>query len=220
MILKTSVHETGPNPRASIIILHGLGADGSDFASFAQELKLTSVGPVRFVFPNAPHIPVTINGGAVMPAWYDIRLADLQSREDEMGLRQSQAQIAALIDAERASGIAPERIVLGGFSQGCAMALMTGLRYPHRLAGIMALSGYLPLALSTHAERHASNQQARIFMAHGQQDNIVPIDRALASRDLLLAQGDAVQWRDYPMAHSVCGPEVQALNGWLLQVLA
>jgi phospholipase/carboxylesterase len=220
MILKTLTQETGPNPVASIIILHGLGADGSDFASFVQELKLSSVGPVRFLFPNAPQIPVTINGGHVMPAWYDIRHADLQNREDEAGLRQSQVQIAALIDAERARGIAPERIVLGGFSQGCAMALMTGLRYPYRLGGIVALSGYLPLAPTTQAERHPANQAARIFMAHGLQDNIVPMARALASRDLLLAQGDAVQWRDYPMAHSVCGPEVLALNAWLLQVLA
>jgi phospholipase/carboxylesterase len=220
MTLQTQRVETAPNPTASIIILHGLGADGSDFISFVRELKLTSVGPVRFVFPNAPHIPVTINGGHVMPAWYDINNANLLHREDEAGLRLSQSQIAALVDEERASGIAPARTVLAGFSQGCAMALMVGLRYPHRLAGIVGMSGYLPLAATTALERHPANHHAHIFMAHGSHDNVVPLDRAQASHAVLAAQGDVVQWHTYPMAHSVCAQEVSDLNAWLLKVLA
>jgi phospholipase/carboxylesterase len=220
MTLSTLEKETGANPRASIIILHGLGADGSDFLSFVQELKLQTVGPVRFVFPNASKIPVTINGGHVIPAWYDISNVDLQRREDETGLRQSQQQIAQLIDHERARGISSERIVLAGFSQGCAMTLMTGLRYPHRLAGLVCMSGYLPLAETTLAERHSANKNSKIFMAHGVHDNVVPLSRGQASQQLLRAQGDTVQWHEYPMAHSVCAQEVLDLNGWLLQVLA
>ena len=141
--------ETGPNPTATVLLMHGLGADGNDFVPIANELDLSAVGPVRFVFPNAPIIPVTINGGYRMPAWYDIAAADLVKREDEAGLRRSQAAIEALIANEKQRGIPAHRIVIAGFSQGCAMALLTGLRHAERLAGIVGLSGYLPLAATT-----------------------------------------------------------------------
>ena len=206
---------TGRHPDAAVIVLHGLGADGNDFVPIAQELDLDAVGDVRFVFPHAPEIPVTINGGYRMRAWYDIVGADLVRREDEAGLRQSQARVAALIDRERERGIEAKRIVLMGFSQGCAMALMTGLRYPERLAGLVGLSGYLPLAATLAAERHPANGDVPIFLAHGSADPVVPIDRAEKSRDALVALGYPVEWHDYPMPHSVCAEEVADLSRWL-----
>ncbi|MDH6593606.1 phospholipase/carboxylesterase [Variovorax sp. TBS-050B] len=211
--------ETAPHPTAAVIVMHGLGADGNDFVPIASELDLSSVGPVRFVFPNAPVIPVTINGGYQMPAWYDIAVADLVVREDEAGLRRSQAAIEALIANEKARGIPAGRIVVAGFSQGCAMALMTGLRHTERLAGIVGLSGYLPIAATTAAERHAANHETPVFLAHGRQDPVVPIARALQSRDALAALGHAVEWHEYPMAHSVCMEEIADLNRFLLRVL-
>ena len=211
--------QTGDNPVATILLMHGLGADGNDFVPICQELDLSAIGAVRFVFPNAPHIPVTINGGYVMPAWYDIRNADLAAREDEAGLRQSQASIEELIDREVARGIPASRIVIAGFSQGCAMALLTGLRHGERLAGIVGLSGYLPLAASTAAERSAANAATPIFMGHGRQDGVVPLGRAQASRDALEKLGYAVDWHEYPMEHSVCMEEIADLNQWLLRVL-
>jgi len=216
--------ETAPNPTASIIILHGLGADGNDFVSIAQEFDLASVGPVRFVFPHGPTRPVTINGGYVMRAWYDILGAELgpagAQREDVAGLRASQILVDGLIANERARGITASRIVLGGFSQGCAMTLMAGLRYPDRLAGLLGMSGYLPLAASTAAERSAANAGVPIFQAHGRSDPVIALDRAIASRDALLALGYPVEWHDYPMPHSVCAPEIVDMNRWLLKVLA
>ncbi|MCT8180782.1 alpha/beta hydrolase [Variovorax sp. CY25R-8] len=212
--------ETAPHPTATVIVMHGLGADGNDFVPIANELDLSSVGPVRFVFPNAPVIPVTINGGYQMPAWYDIAVADLVAREDEAGLRRSQATIEALIANEKARGIAAGRIMVAGFSQGCAMALMTGLRHGERLAGIVGLSGYLPIAATTAAERHASNHDTPVFLAHGRQDPVVPIARAQQSRDALAALGYAVEWHEYAMAHSVCLEEIGDLNAFLLRVLA
>lgn len=212
--------ETAPQPTASVIVMHGLGADGNDFVPIARELDLSSVGPVRFVFPNAPHIPVTINGGRPMPAWYDIALPDPHRNEDETGLRRSQAQIEALIAHEKSRGIPADRIVLAGFSQGCAMALMTGLRHAERLAGIVGLSGYLPLAAKTAAERHAANHDTPLFLAHGVQDNVVVLARAVASRDALAALGCKVEWHQYPMQHSVCEEEIADLNDYLLRVLA
>ena len=219
-LLETLEGETGPNPVASIIVLHGLGADGNDFVPICEELDLDAVGPVRFVFPNAPVRPVTINGGYRMRAWYDILGADLQGREDEAGLRESTAAITALIDRERQRGIEARRIVLAGFSQGCAMTLMTGLRYGERLAGLAGMSGYLPLAATTAAERSDANRDVPVFLAHGTQDPVVALDRGKASRDALVALGHAVEWHDYPMEHSVCGEEVVDLNRWLLRVLA
>ena len=212
--------QTGEQPTATILIMHGLGADGRDFLPVAEQLDLSSVGPVRFLFPSAPSLPVTINGGYVMPAWYDILGTDLVRREDEAGLRLSQTAINALIDHEITRGIAAKRIVVAGFSQGCAMALMTGLRFDQRLAGIAALSGYLPLAASTAAERSTANADVPIFMAHGSRDGVVPMARAEASRDALQALGYGVDWHPYPMEHSVCPQEITDLQAWLLRVLA
>lgn len=219
-MLDTHVIDTGPNPGTTLIVLHGLGADGYDFVPICSELDLGRLGAVRFIFPHAPERPVTINGGHVMRAWYDIIVTDLVRREDEAGLRESQAAIAGLIDAERARGVPAERIVLVGFSQGCAMALMTGLRYPERLGGVAALSGYLPLAATTAAERAPANAALPIFMAHGTQDPVVVPARGTASRDALRALGHDVAWHDYPMPHSVCAEEIADLNAWLLTQLA
>jgi len=220
MTLEVINVETAPNPTASIIILHGLGADGNDFVPVAHELDLTQVGPVRFVFPHGPTRPVTINGGHVMRAWYDILGTDIARREDEAGLRASQALVEALIAQERARGIPASRIVLGGFSQGCAMTLMAGLRHSERLAGLLGMSGYLPLADTTAAERNAANAGVPIFLAHGRSDPVIALARATASRDALLALGYPVEWHDYPMPHSVCAQEIADINRWLLKVLA
>jgi phospholipase/carboxylesterase len=219
-MLETHVIETAPHPRTTIIVLHGLGADGYDFVPICGELDLASVGPVRYVFPHAPQRPVTINNGYVMRAWYDIRVTDLVREEDEGGLRESQQWIAGLIDQERQRGMPANRIVLMGFSQGCAMTLMTALRYPERLGGAVGLSGYLPLAAVAAAERHQANADLPIFMAHGRQDPVVPHARGAASRDALRALGHDVEWHDYPMPHSVCAEEIADLNAWLLKQLA
>lgn len=220
-LLPTLEFETGPAPTASILWMHGLGADGSDFEPLVHELDLRAVGPVRYVFPNAPVRPVTLNNGYPMPAWFDIIPTAGGGRiEDEPGLRRSQAAIEALLAREVARGVAPGRMVLGGFSQGCAMALLTGLRHAQTLAGIVALSGYLPLAASTAAERHSANLATPIFMAHGLQDEMVVPSRATQSRDHLQALGHRVDWHDYPMPHSLCAEEVADLQTWLCQVLA
>jgi phospholipase/carboxylesterase len=219
-VLETIDIETGPNPKLSIIILHGLGADGNDFVPIAQELRLEALGPVRFVFPHAPVMPVTINNGYRMRAWYDILGADLVRREDESGLRQSRALVEELLAREKERGIPAHRIVLAGFSQGCAMALLTGLRHKERLAGMVGMSGYLPLAGTTAAERSDANALTPIFMAHGQQDGVVAFERATESRDVLRGLGYDVEWHPYPMAHSVCMEEIQDLNAWLLKTLA
>ncbi|MBV8036357.1 dienelactone hydrolase family protein [Roseateles sp.] len=218
-MLETHVIETGPAPRTTLIVLHGLGADGFDFVPICSELDLGRLGAVRYIFPHAPERPVTINGGHVMRAWYDILGTDLARREDEAGLRASQAAIAALVDGERQRGVAAERIVLVGFSQGCAMALMTALRYPERLGGVAGLSGYLPLTAATAAERSAANADLPVFMAHGTQDPVVAPARGMAGRDALQALGYAVEWHDYPMPHSVCMEEIRDLNAWLLKQL-
>lgn len=212
--------ESAPNPTAAVIWLHGLGADGHDFAAIVPQLDLSGCRPIRFIFPHAPSMPVTINGGYVMPAWYDIMVADLVRREDAAGIRQSALAIEALIAQEVARGIAPEHIVLAGFSQGCAMALHTGLRHEQTLAGIMALSGYLPLADSLASERSATNQSTPIFMAHGTADPVVVIGRAEASRDVLATLGHAVQWHTYPMPHSVHPREVADISAFLQAVLS
>jgi phospholipase/carboxylesterase len=221
MSLEAIELDSAPNPRASIIILHGLGADGNDFVPVAHELDLAAVGPVRFVFPHAPTRPVTINGGYVMRAWYDILGLDShQQREDEAGLRESQALVEGLIAKEKARGVPARRIVLAGFSQGCAMTLMTGLRHDERLAGLVGLSGYLPLAAKAEAERHGANRETPVFLAHGSADPVIPIVRARQSRDALMAMGHPVEWHEYPMPHSVCPAEIADLNRWLLGALA
>jgi len=220
MNLQSIDFETAPNPTASVIILHGLGADGNDFVPVAQELDLRAIGPVRFVFPDAPTRPVTINGGYVMRAWYDIFALDSpQPREDEAGLRESQLLVEGLIAKEKERGIAARRIILAGFSQGCALTLMTGLRHDQRLAGLVGLSGYLPLAAKAEAERHPANRELPIFLAHGTQDPVIPMARARASRDALVAMGHPVDWHEYVMPHSVCAEEIADLNRWLLERL-
>ncbi|MEY4345856.1 MAG: hypothetical protein RL032_1688 [Pseudomonadota bacterium] len=211
--------ESSPNPTAAVIWLHGLGADGNDFAGLVPELDLSGCQAIRFVFPHAPAMPVTINGGYVMPAWYDILGANLVTQQDAVGIQNSERAIAALIDNEVARGIPYERIVLAGFSQGCAMALHTGLRLPHKLAGIMALSGYLPLADSFTTERHAANANTPVFMAHGTQDPVVVIQRGEESRDALTKLGHRVQWHTYPMPHSVHPLEITDISAFLKQVL-
>jgi phospholipase/carboxylesterase len=207
-------------PVASVIVLHGLGADGTDFLPLADELDLAAVGPVRFVLPRAPVRPVTVNGGYRMRAWYDILGADLARREDEAGLRESARQVHALIDREVARGVPARRIVLAGFSQGCAVTLLAGLRHRERLAGMAGLSGYLPLADTTAAERHPANHDVPVFLAHGRNDAVVSLARGSAARDSLLGLGYAVEWHEYPMEHSVCMEEVVALNDWLVRVLS
>ena len=218
-LLETVEIATGDNPTAAIIWMHGLGADGNDFVPIVRELDLTGLPGIRFVFPHAETMPVTINNGYVMRAWYDILGMDLVRREDEAGLRASQARIEQLIAREVARGIPAERIVLAGFSQGCAMTLQTGLRHPHKLAGLMCLSGYLPLADKIAAERSPANQATPIFMAHGRGDNVVLINRAEASRELLTSLGYTIAWHEYMMPHSVCEEEIDDIGDWLRSVL-
>lgn len=222
MSLEKIEFETGPSPTASVIWLHGLGADGNDFAPIVPELDLDyqRTGPIRFVFPHADRIPVTINGGYVMRAWYDILGVDLARREDEPGLRKSEQLVRDLIDAEVARGIPANRIVLAGFSQGCAMALLTGLRYPRRLAAVVGLSGYLPLADRLAGERHEANADVPVFLAHGNQDPVVAMSRAVAARDALRALGYSVVWKEYPMPHSVCAEEIADIAALFQQVLS
>lgn len=218
-LLSCIILETGDHPTHSIIWMHGLGADGNDFVPIVQELNLHSNVHVRFIFPNAPLRPVSINGGAVMRAWYDISDQDLNSNEDITGIRNSQSAIERLISKEKESGIKPENIVLAGFSQGGAMALQTGLRYPDRLAGILVLSGYLPLAQTLITEASQSNIFTQIFMAHGQNDPIISLDLAILSKQKLLESGYSVNWNQYQIAHSVCSDEITNVSNWLKQVL-
>ncbi len=218
-LLETVEIATSDNPAASIIWMHGLGADGNDFVPIVRELDLSGLPALRFVFPHAEAIPVTINNGYVMRAWYDILGMDLVRREDEAGLRASQSRIEQLIAREIARGIPAERIVLAGFSQGCAMTLQTGLRHPQKLAGLMCLSGYLPLADKIAAERSAANQHTPIFMAHGRGDNVVLMNRAEASREVLTSLGYAIDWHEYLMPHSVCEEEIDDIGDWLRTVL-
>jgi len=220
MTLETIEINPAADARATLIVLHGLGADGTDFIPMCDALDLAAAGPVRFVMPRAPERPVTINNGYRMRAWYDVLGTDLQRREDAAGLRESMHQVHALLDRELARGIPAERIVLAGFSQGCAITLLAGLRFPERLAGLVGLSGYLPLAGSTASERHPANRDVPIFLAHGNADAMVAIARGAASRDALVALGHRVEWREYPMEHSVCMEEVTDLNRWLLSIWA
>ncbi len=208
---------SAPHPDASIIWLHGLGADGSDFVPIAQELSLPI--NVRYVFPHAPVMPVTINGGYVMPAWYDIFDNDIAGNQDEVGIRVSAAALDALVEQEQFRGIAANRIVLAGFSQGGAVALQAALRYPEKLAGVLALSTYLPLAEKLEVEKSACNLAISVFMAHGVADTVIPLAAASRSRQKLDAQGYAVEWHEYSMAHSVCPQEIDDIRRFLLEVL-
>jgi phospholipase/carboxylesterase len=217
LLLETVEMETGGAPRAAIVWMHGLGADGHDFAPIVPELRLPV--PVRFVFPHAPLRPVTVNGGAVMRAWYDVRGVAGERREDADGVRASQKQIEALVARERARGIDAGQIVLAGFSQGGAMALHTGLRHGERLAGILALSCFLPLADALAAETSPANRDVPIFMAHGTYDDLIPLTRAQRARDVLVGLGYRVEWREYPMPHAVCAEEIADVSAWLAGVL-
>jgi phospholipase/carboxylesterase len=212
--------ETAPNPTVAVIWLHGLGADGNDFVSIVRELDLRGCPGIRFIFPHAPTMPVTVNGGYVMRAWYDIYGSDLVAMQDEAGLRKSQKAIELLIASEKARGIPAERIILAGFSQGCAMTLQTGLRYPEKLAGLLCLSGYLPLHTTVAAEHSAANQATPIFMAHGRSDPVIQILRAEQSRDLLQSLGYTVEWHEYLMPHAVHPDEIDDIGSWLRRVLA
>jgi phospholipase/carboxylesterase len=219
MTLETLEFQTGPDPVATLVVLHGLGADGNDFVPIAHQLDLRSVGHVRYVFPHAPVRPVTINGGYRMRAWYDILGSELDRVEDEAGLRASRLDLDALLASEAARGVPASRTVLMGFSQGCAMTLMTGLRASERLAGLVGLSGYLPLAATTAAEATDANRLTPIFMGHGRFDGVVPQDRGAATRDRLKQMGYDVEWHEYPIQHSVCEEEIEDVNRFLVKVL-
>ena len=215
--------ETAPNPAAAVIWMHGLGADGNDFAPIVPELELGGLPAIRFLFPHAPMQPVTINNGYVMRAWYDVTYGDLEGnpskKADEQGVRASQAAIGKLIARENRRGIASRHIVAAGFSQGGAIALQTGLRHPERLAGVMALSAYLPLADCLPAEASAANKDVPIFYAHGTYDPVIPLPMAIVSRDKLGELGYQVEWHEYPMQHSVCLEEISDVSAWLRSAL-
>lgn len=218
--LETIELEHGTNPRSAVIWLHGLGADGNDFVPIVDALHLPAALSIRFVFPHAPMIPVTINGGYVMRAWYDIHQDGLERRPDERGIRASQAAIERLIAREKTRGVPANRIVLAGFSQGGAITLQTGLRHAERLAGLMVLSSYLPLADTLRAEASAANADVPIFYAHGRFDPMIEIARAERSVARLTEHGYRVEWHEYPMEHSVCLDETRAIATWLGAVLA
>ena len=217
--LKTLELEPSQPAVASVIWMHGLGADASDFYAVPPQLGLPADLHVRYVFPNAPKIPVTINMGLIMPAWYDVSGLDARS-DDETRIRTSAAWIQELITQEVARGIPAGRLVLAGFSQGGAMALFTGLRHPEALAGVMCLSGYLPLPTTLAAEASEANRRASVFQAHGSADPVVPFDLAQADCNAMTAAGYQVEWHEYPMAHQVCGEELHDIGQWLARVLA
>lgn len=209
--------ETAPQPEVAVIWLHGLGSDGNDFVPIVKELDLAGCPGIRFVFPTSPTRAVTVNNGYVMNAWYDI--AGPGNPEDAAGLQDSQQLVTALIEKEISRGIAPGKIILAGFSQGCAMTLQTGLRYPQPLAGLLCLSGYVPLASRVAAERSEANQHTPVMMMHGISDPVVPLARAEAGRDLLTSLGYNVTWKTYPMPHTVCAEQVHDISAWFKAVL-
>ena len=204
---------------ASIIWMHGLGADGSDFVPLVPELGLPDNVAPRFIFPHAPMRAVTVNNGMRMRAWYDIYSLGVRDREDAAGIQESAAMVHGLIDQECAAGISASRIVLAGFSQGGAIAPQAGLRYPQALAGILALSTYLPLQATLAAQASAANQAIPILMCHGRQDSVIPLEFAQKSCAALKAQGLTPRWLDYPMQHQLCAEEIVAIKEWLVQVL-
>ncbi len=213
------VIETAPHPDAVVIWMHGLGADGHDFESIVPALGLPDPTAIRFIFPNAPVRPVTINNNMPMRAWYDIVALGGSAREDEQGIRESGQMIAAMVDEQIAQGIDSRRIVIAGFSQGGAIALFAGTRCQKPLAGVMALSTYLVLGETLAEERSTANQEVPILMVHGVHDQVVPLDRGRQAQQALEALDYKVQWEDYPMAHEVCMPEVQVISAWLQEVL-
>src|SRR5262245_31362732 len=210
---------TGRSPQWAVLWMHGLGADGHDFEPIVPEIDLPKGLAVRFVFPHAPMRPVTINGGAVMRAWYDVTGQGGVRREDEQGVRESQRNIEALIEREKKRRLPANQILLAGFSQGGAMALQTGRRHPERLAGLVVLSSFLPLADKLAAEASVANRDVPIFMAHGTHDPLIPLSRGHESRDRLLGQGYRIEWYEYRMPHSVCAEEIADLSAWLRTAL-
>ncbi len=214
MPLTTIKIETAANPTVSVIWMHGLGADGNDFVPIVKELDLRGCPPIRFVFPNAPQIPVSINGGYVMPAWYDIRTTNV---EDDAGLRESQKSIDELIRLEQELGA--QKIILAGFSQGCAMALQTGLRQSSKLAGLLCLSGYLPLHQKLTEECSPANKEVPIFMAHGNADQVIALMMAEQSRDFLRHLGYQLEWHEYTMGHTVSMEEIADMSAWFKRIL-
>ena len=209
-----------PSPATACVIwMHGLGADGNDFVPVVPELGLPKAHSVRFVFPNAPSMPVTINGGHVMPAWYDITSVEIDKRADEAGVRRSQSAISELIADQRAQGISAERIVLAGFSQGGVIALQTGLRHAEKLGGVMALSTYLACVESVGTEASPANRDIPIFMAHGSMDPVISIALAKLSKARLETHGYVIDWHEYGMPHSVCAEEIEAIGAFLIRIL-
>ena len=215
MTLPAIEFETSSNPVYSVIWLHGLGADGNDFVPVAKALNLPDM---RFVFPHAPVRPVTLNGGYAMRAWYDIYALDLKSGEDREGILESRAQIAELVEREKERGIDAHRIFLAGFSQGGAIALYSGLLHPEKLAGILALSTYLPLADTAAREAHPANSATPVFMAHGVMDEIIPVASGLASKNAIENLGHEVEWHRYDMAHAVCQEEIEDIAAWFMRM--
>ena len=216
--LETVTVETGPNPRYTIIWMHGLGADGHDFEPLVPELVVATMPALRFLFPHAPVRPVTVNNGYPMRAWYDIAGIDRHSAEDSKGIAETSDSIAGLIHREHARGIDSAHILLAGFSQGGAMALHLATRHPDKFAGVIALSCYLPLARELSKTRNSANQSTPIFMAHGTLDPVVPYMLGAESRQLLEGAGFSIEWHAYPMPHSLCEPEVADLRSWLARV--
>jgi phospholipase/carboxylesterase len=217
--LESVIVETGPKPTFTVLWLHGLGADGHDFEPLVPELVDRTMPPLRFIFPHAPVRPVTLNNGYRMRAWYDIVGIDRRSAEDFAGMQATADSVTALIAREREAGVPPERLVVAGFSQGGAMALHIATRHDTKLAGVIALSCYLPLAKDLEARRHAANQATPIFMAHGTQDPVVPFALGEESRQLLQAAGYAVEWHSYPMPHGLCEAEVADLRSFLKRIV-
>ncbi|MDQ6957519.1 MAG: alpha/beta hydrolase [Mariprofundaceae bacterium] len=217
--LEKVIVETGEKPDASIIWLHGLGADGHDFEPIVPELGLPDHLAIRFIFPHAPAIPVSINNGYIMPAWYDFKQTDLGIEHDEKGISRSAKQIQLLIEQQEMHGIAPDRIILAGFSQGGAMAIHCGLRQAEPLAGIMALSAYLLLPNQLEDEMKDSARNVPIFMAHGVDDPVVPCTAGEASRRKLEKAGCRTEWHNYPMEHHVCPQEIKDIGWWIREAL-
>ena len=219
IVLQTAANDALPTD-AAVIWLHGLGADGSDFVPIVPELKLPNAINIRFIFPHAPVRPITINQGYSMRGWYDITSLDIANRDDETGIIDSSNMLMQLCDQQVAQGIASERIVFAGFSQGGAIALHAGLRYSRTLAGILALSTYLPMQQRLAQEASAANLNTPIFMAHGVHDEVVALQFGMQTRTVLQQQGYAPQWHDYPMGHSVCADEIRDIGEWLSAILA
>ena len=213
------LHSGPDDPDAAVIWLHGLGADGNDFVPIVPELRLPDTLSIRFLFPHAPIRPITINQGYRMRGWYDITSLDIANRDDEAGITESGDYLSRLCDEQLAQGIASERLIVAGFSQGGAIALYAGLRYPKRLAGIMALSTYLPMQQRLEQEASIANRHTPVFMAHGQQDEVVALQFGLQTRALLQQQGYPLQWYDYTMGHSVCMEEINDISDWLTAIL-